>query len=101
VTIQLLTFQTRVALAIVAVVLIAAAVILSRKGRGTIASILLVGVVGCAGVLAAEGLVALTVRLAAPRAADFNEFRWVLLAPWGRRGLWLGVIACGRLMAYF
>ena len=38
-------------------------------------------------------LVALTVWLAAPSATDFNEYRWVMLAPWGRLGLMLGGIA--------
>jgi uncharacterized membrane protein len=42
------------------------------------------------GLLAAEGLVAAAVRWSAPRAADFNEHRWVLLAPWRRPGLALG-----------
>ena len=48
------------------------------------------------GALAAEALVALTVRLAAPGAADFNEYRWVMLAPWGRLGLALGGAAVDR-----
>ncbi|MEZ4399989.1 MAG: glutamine amidotransferase [Kofleriaceae bacterium] len=47
-------------------------------------------VFGAVGALAAEALIALTVWLAAPRAAQFNEHRWVLLAPWRRLGLWLG-----------
>jgi hypothetical protein len=41
------------------------------------------------GLLAAEALVA-DRPVAAPRAADFNEHRWVLLAPWRRPGLALG-----------
>lgn len=54
---------------------------------------------GALGLLAVEGLVAATVRWSAPRAADFNEHRWVLLAPWRRRGLWLGGLAVVAIAA--
>src|SRR5687768_1220248 len=98
-TIALLDAQVRLALAIAVAVLIAAAWFLGRRGKASIASALAILAVGCVGVLAAEALVALTVRLAAPRAADFNEFRWVFLAPWGRLGLWLGIAAVAAIGA--
>jgi uncharacterized membrane protein len=76
----------------------AAALLLRR--RATASTALLVACLTALGLVAAEGLVALTVRLAAPSTAEFNEFRWVFLAPWRRTGLILGgaaVIAIGLL----
>src|SRR5688572_22163089 len=98
-TIELLDDRLRYGLAIAAVVLFGLGALGSRLGRRSAASALLVAAVGCVGVLAAEGLVALTVRLAAPRSADFNEFRWVFLAPWGRVGVWLGIGAVALIGA--
>ncbi|MBV8755982.1 MAG: hypothetical protein JO257_01825 [Deltaproteobacteria bacterium] len=70
-----------------AVVLVALTVV----GRGRrLAPLFAVGAVAAVGALAGEGLIALTVRLAAPGQADFNEYRWVFLSPWGRFGLYLG-----------
>src|SRR5688500_18861739 len=100
-TIELLDDRLRIALAVAAVVLIAAAYLVGRRAIARVpraaASLGLIVAVGCIGVLAAEALVAVTVRLAAPRAADFNEFRWVFMAPWGRVGLWLGTIAVAAI----
>jgi uncharacterized membrane protein len=100
-TIELLDDRLRIALAIAAVVLIAGAFLVGRRAIARVpraaASLGLIVAVGCIGVLAAEALVAVTVRLAAPRAADFNEFRWVFMAPWGRVGLWLGTIAVAAI----
>ena len=98
-TIELLDDRLRYGLAIAAVVLFGLGALGARLGRRSAGSALLVAAVGCVGVLAAEGLVALTVRLAAPRSADFNEFRWVFLAPWGRVGLWLGIGAVAAIGA--
>ncbi|HWM87392.1 MAG TPA: hypothetical protein VNO33_16180, partial [Kofleriaceae bacterium] len=43
--------------------------------------------------LGLEQVIAWLVAASAPDAADFNEYRWVLLAPWGRAGIGLG-LAC-------
>jgi len=95
-TIALLDASVRIALAASAIALIAIAWVIGRRAETrlprALSSAALVVAIGCIGVLAAEGLVALTVRLAAPRATDFNEFRWVLMAPWGRFGLGLGAV---------
>jgi uncharacterized membrane protein len=40
--------------------------------------------------LAAEQVIGWLVGAAAPDASDFNEHRWVVLAPWGRAGIALG-----------
>jgi uncharacterized membrane protein len=98
-TIELLDDRLRIGLAFAAAALLAAGWLLARAGRRSPSSLLLVGAVACGGVLVAEGLVALTVRLAAPRTAEFNEFRWVFLAPWGRIGLGLGVAAVALIGA--
>ncbi len=46
---------------------------------------------GALATLVVERVIALIVNLSAPSATDFNEFRWVLLSPWGRVGLALGM----------
>ncbi len=43
--------------------------------------------------LAIEPVVSFLVGHSAPDRADFNEYRWVLLSPWGRLGLGLGLVA--------
>lgn len=83
----------RYVLAAASVVLAIATVIAVRRGRGGLGAALGVLALGAGGALVAEALVALTVRIAAPSSAAFNEYRWVLLAPWGRLGLALGVLA--------
>lgn len=40
-----------------------------------------------------EQLVVAVVSSSAPVDADFNDYRWVLLSPWGRLGLALGIAA--------
>ena len=62
------------------VVLVVATVAVAR-GRARAGAVLGVGAIAALGALAGEALVALTVRLAAPGAADFNEYRWVFLSP--------------------
>ena len=72
----------RVSLAAAAVLLIIATVVAVRRGYGGLGALLGVAALLSGGALAAEALVALTVRLAAPGATDFNEYRWVFLVPW-------------------
>ncbi len=98
-TVALLDEPTRYALVGLALVLASAGWVLGRRGRAATASLAWVLAVAALGALAAEQLVSLTVRLAAPRSAEFNEFRWVFMAPWGRLGLWLGVGAVGAIAA--
>src|SRR5688500_9228277 len=89
-TIELIDGTVRAGLALATVLAIIVAFGLWQRGARTPVTVLLclAGLTG--GALAVEALVALTVRIAAPRTAEFNEFRWVLLAPWRHRGLWLG-----------
>ncbi len=89
----------RVSLAAAAVLLIIATVVAVRRGYGGLGALLGVAALLSGGALAAEALVALTVRLAAPGATDFNEYRWVFLAPWGRVGLALGGAAVAGIIA--
>ena len=89
----------RIGLAAAAVLLIAATIVAVRRGYGGLGALLGVAALLSGGALAGEALVALTVRLAAPGAADFNEYRWVMLAPWGRLGLALGGAAVIGIVA--
>lgn len=89
-TVAVLDDRARLLLAVLALTAAGVAYLLGRRGfRRTTTAVLCLSLTA-AGALVAEGLVALTVRWAAPDAADFNEHRWVLLAPWRRLGLWLG-----------
>ncbi|MBA3397699.1 MAG: hypothetical protein H0T89_34060 [Deltaproteobacteria bacterium] len=97
--IVLFSEYVRYALAAAAVVLGIATVLAVRRGHGGLGAALGVGAFLSGGALASEALVALTVRLAAPSAADFNEYRWVMLAPWGRVGLALGGAAVFGIIA--
>ncbi|HEU4730238.1 MAG TPA: hypothetical protein VFT22_20215, partial [Kofleriaceae bacterium] len=89
----------RVSLAAAAVALISATVVFVRRGHGGLGALTGVAALLAGGALAAEALVALTVRLAAPGAADFNEYRWVFLAPWGRFGLAVGAAMVAGIVA--
>ncbi|HTJ47273.1 MAG TPA: glutamine amidotransferase [Kofleriaceae bacterium] len=91
-TIALLGWPLRIGLGVLAIVLAVLAGAF-RRARPNASSILLVAAMGAAGLVAMEGLIAITVRLAAPHEAEFNEFRWVFLAPWRRTGLVLGLVA--------
>jgi uncharacterized membrane protein len=97
--IVLFSMSSRIAIAIAAVVLVLATLIAVRSGRSRIGAVLGVGALAAIGALVGEGLVALTVRLAAPATADFNEYRWVFLSPYGRWGLYIGVIAVAAIVA--
>ncbi len=92
-SISLFTNELRIALAIAGVVLGLFAVIAIKRGRGALGAMFGTGALAALGALAGEGLVALTVRLAAPSTTDFNEYRWVFLSPWGRLGLYAGGLA--------
>ncbi len=89
-TVALLDDRARLLLGAVAVLAALVALLLGRRGLRTATTAVLCLALTAAGALIAEGLVALTVRWAAPRTAEFNQHRWVLLAPWRRLGLWLG-----------
>src|SRR5215475_5028626 len=89
----------RVSLAVAAALLIIATIVAVRRGYGGLGALLGVSALIGGGALAAEALVAVTVRLAAPGQADFNEYRWVFLAPWGRPGLALGAAAVAGIVA--
>jgi uncharacterized membrane protein len=93
VNIALFSTPARYAIAIAAAVLIVATIIAARRGRTRIGAALGIAALAALGALGGEALVALTVRLAASDVADFNEYRWVFLSPWGRVGLWLGAAA--------
>jgi uncharacterized membrane protein len=99
VNIVLFSSLGRASLAAAAVLLIIATIVVVRRGYGGLGALLGVGALLSGGALAAEALIALTVRLAAPQAADFNEYRWVFLAPWGRLGLALGGVAVAGVTA--
>jgi uncharacterized membrane protein len=90
VTIALFSAHLRYALAIAAAVLALATLLVVRRGHTRVGAALGVATLAAVGALAGEALVALTVRLAAPGASDFNDHRWVFLSPWGRLGLYLG-----------
>ena len=101
-TVALLDDRARLALGALAVVALLVALLLGRRGLRSATTAVLCLALTAAGALIAEGLVALTVRWHAPHTADFNEHRWVLLAPWRRLGLWLGgsVVAAIALLAW-
>ena len=96
--IVLFSMTVRIAIAIAAVVLALATLVAVRRGRTRAGAILGVGALAAVGALAGEGLVALTVKLAAPATADFNEYRWVFLSPYGRWGLYVGVLVVAAIV---
>lgn len=88
--IELLDTRLRIALVAAAIILAIAAFAAVRRRRPGVGAALGTGAFLAIAALVAEILIAATVRLAASGRADFNEFRWVLLSPWGRVGLGLG-----------
>jgi uncharacterized membrane protein len=98
-SIALFSWSTRYALGACGLVLAIVALLAVRRGRARLGAALGVGMLAALGALAGEALVALTVRLAAGGAADYNEYRWVFLSPWGRLGLWLGIAAVAAIAA--
>ena len=97
--IVLFSMTVRIAIAIAAVVLALATLVAVRRGQTRAGAVLGVGALAAIGALAGEGLVALTVKLAAPATADFNEYRWVFLSPYGRWGLYIGMVAVAAIVA--
>jgi len=97
--IVLFSANARIAIAIAAAVLVIATAIAVRRGHARVGAVLGVGALASLGALAGEALIALTVYLAAPEAADFNEYRWVFLSPYGRWGLYIGLIVVGGIIA--
>ncbi|HUS67147.1 MAG TPA: glutamine amidotransferase [Kofleriaceae bacterium] len=67
-----------------------------RAGLVVLATAIAVAALGAAGI---EQIVAWLVASSAPDAADFNQHRWVLLAPWGRAGIALGLACAAAVMA--
>jgi hypothetical protein len=98
-SIALFSSTMRIALAIAALVLALATWLVVRRGHARAGAVLGIGTLAAVGALAGEGLIALTVRLAAPAAASFNEYRWVFLSPYGRWGLYIGLTAVGAIVA--
>lgn len=98
-SISLFSSTMRIALAIAAVVLALATWIMVRRGRSRAGAALGIATLAAIGALAGEALIALTVRLAAPATASFNEYRWVFLSPYGRWGLYIGMAAVGVIVA--
>ncbi len=90
--IALLSPVLRLIIVGVAVVLLGIALVLRwRKLPGGLP----LAVIGLAGLilLAAERAIALVVTGAAPAGAAYNEWRWVVSAPWGRLGMAVGALA--------
>jgi uncharacterized membrane protein len=98
-SIALFSSTMRVCLAVLAIILALATLVVVRRGHSRAGAVLGIGTLAAGGALAGEGLIALTVRLAAPGAADFNQYRWVFLSPYGRWGLYIGLIAVGLIVA--
>ncbi len=98
-SIALFSSMVRLVLAIATVVLALATWLVVRNGRPRVGAILGIGTLAAAGALVGEALIALTVRLAAPATATFNEYRWVFLSPYGRWGLYIGMAAVGLIVA--
>ncbi len=98
-SIALFSSMIRYGLAAAAIILGLATWLAVRNGRTRAGAILGIGTLAAIGALVGEGLIALTVRLAAPGAADFNQYRWVFLSPYGRWGLYIGLGAVAAIVA--
>jgi uncharacterized membrane protein len=82
----------RYGLIVGAVLLVILAIYLLRKRKNRTSTVVGVLAIGCVGAVAAEAMIAVAVKFAAPKGASFNEYRWVVLSPWGRVGLVLGAL---------
>jgi uncharacterized membrane protein len=89
----LLSAEGRWLTAVALVALVVLAGWLGKRGRPTSAVLAGAGAALALAVLAAEAMIAWSIEWWAPSGAEFNEYRWVLLAPWGRLGIGLG-LAC-------
>src|SRR3954471_23124860 len=90
--IVLFSSTMRYALAIAGALFLIVTIVAVKRGRPRFGTFAGVGALAALGALAGEALVALTVRIAAPGAADFNEYRWVFLSPYGRWGFYIGLV---------
>jgi uncharacterized membrane protein len=98
-TLELLDSTARLALAIAGAMLLALAFALNRgRARALVTPLATLGMLAL-GVLFAEQLALFVAGRAAPDTADFNEHRWIVLAPWGRLGLGLGCGAAVLIVA--
>ena len=91
-TIEILTNAQRLLhLAMVPVFGVLALVLRQRTSRdwAVVASTVIAAL--AAGALLAERIVSLIIDIAAPPMSDFNQYRWVLMAPWGGIGLGIGI----------
>jgi len=97
-SISLFTAEVRMAIAVVAVVAGVLALVLGRLGRveahrprleaaGVATTV--IAVIACF-TLAGERVIAFAVSGAAPADLVYNEWRWVIGAPWGRAGIIIG-----------
>jgi hypothetical protein len=68
------------------------ALLMWRRRFGVASTLIGIMAIACGGAVAAEAMIALAVRFAAPKDASFNEYRWVVLSPWGRIGLFVGAL---------
>ena len=99
--IALFSSSSRIAIAIAAVLLVVAALIAVKRGQARAGAVFGVGALAALGALAGEGLVALTVWLAAPEAADFalpddvGDPSMAHLDQMGRRQLGTPVVVVG------
>ncbi|HTL34554.1 MAG TPA: glutamine amidotransferase [Kofleriaceae bacterium] len=96
--IVLFSATLRLGLAIAGAVLLLATIISVKRGRARLGTMFGVGALAALGALAGEALVALTVRIAAPGTADFNEYRWVFLSPYGRWGFYIGLVIVSAIV---
>ncbi|HEY5923413.1 MAG TPA: glutamine amidotransferase [Kofleriaceae bacterium] len=97
--IVLFSMTSRIAIAIAGGLLVIATLIAIKRGQSRAGAVFGVGALGAVGALLGEALVALTVWIAAPASTDFNEYRWVFLSPYGRWGLYIGVVVVAAIVA--
>lgn len=98
--IAVLSSNMRIGLAFAAVASVVAALLVARRERWRAsAPVFGVAAIAAIGALVLEMMIAVAVRISAPTQVDFNQYRWVLLSPWGRLGLWLGAGAVLTIVA--
>ena len=90
--VELFSEQFRIALGAVGGVLALVAGFLAwRRARAALVVATTAAALFALVLLGLEPVIAWVVSVSAPDAADFNEYHWVLLAPWGRAGIGLGL----------
>ncbi|NVB79612.1 MAG: hypothetical protein HOV81_14545 [Kofleriaceae bacterium] len=97
-SISLWPSTVRYALALAGALLLLIAYLANRRGYSRASAALAIAAITALGALAGEALVTITVRLAAPGAADFNTYRWVFLSPYGRWGLYIGMLVVAAIV---